>query len=268
MGQYHLLLISSIAATPSLTLTLFRKMSSYLVTGCSRGLGLELVKELCVAPASAVNKVIATSRSPSAALDEIIGSHSSRFQYVQLDVTNEDSIQQAVQHAAQILDGRGLDVLINNAGIQGLEKKGMPALQTILETNIIAVERVTRAFLPLLQKGSDKKVVNVSSTLGSMAFNDFTKTMPFPSYKISKAALNMLTIQQANELESQGFTVFCVSPGWLQTDLGGQSADLAPDVGAKATLNVIYSTTPNDNGAFRNIHIENNPMYDGTNPPW
>lgn len=78
----------------------------------------------------------------------------------------------------------------------------------------------------------------------------------------------MLTIQYANDLEAAGFTVFGISPGWLRTDLGGAGADLAPDVGAKATMDVVYGSTRADNGAFRNVHVPGTQRYDGENPPW
>ena len=249
-------------------------MSSYLITGCSRGLGLELVKQLLLAPPSSVSTVLATSRSssPSAPLQEQINHSKGRVHHLQLDVTDKKSIQSASQHASHILDGRGLDVLINNAGIMSSEtdepKSFAHDLQPVLSTNVLSVHNVSSTFLPLLEQGREKKLVNITSTLGSMGLNAYTKSMPFPSYKISKAALNMLTIQYANDLEARGFTVFCISPGWLRTDLGGPGADLAPDVGAKATMDVVYGSTKADNGAFRNIDVPGVQRYNGENPPW
>ena len=249
-------------------------MSSYLITGCSRGLGLELVKQLLLAPSSSVSTVLATSRSssPSALLHEQIKGSKGRVHHVQLDVNDKKSIQSASQHASQLLDGRGLDVLINNAGIMRSSENDEPSfmhdLQTVLDTNVLSVHNVSSALLPLLSQGREKKIVNITSTLGSMGLNAYTKTMPFPSYKISKAALNMLTIQYSNDLEAKGFTVFCISPGWLRTDLGGAGADLAPDVGAKATMDVVYNSTKADNGAFRNVNVPGQQRYSGENPPW
>ena len=248
-------------------------MSSYLITGCSRGLGLELVKQLLRAPASSVSTIIATSRSPSppAALEEQIKASYGRAHHVQLDVVDKSSIQSAFQNISQLLSGRGLDVLINNAAITALETSGahaMHALQSILETNVIAVHNISSAFLPLLEQGREKKIVNMTSTLGSIALNEWTKAVQTPSYKISKTALNMLTVQYANDLGPKGFTVFMVSPGWLRTELGGQDADLEASVGAKAALDVIYNSTTKDNGIFRNIFVEGTQLYDGKNPPW
>ena len=265
---YCILINSAFKKEPST-----QNMSSYLVTGCSRGLGLELVKQLLLARSSSVSNVIATSRSPSpsTALEEQIRSSRGRLHYIQLDVVNKDNVQSAFQHASQILQGQGLDVLINNAGITAFEKDGasaMFALQGILETNVVGVHNVSSAFLPLLQKGREKKIVNISSTVGSMALNEYTKSIPAYSYKISKTALNMLTIQYSNDLGPKGFTVYCVSPGWLRTELGGPGANLDPDVGAKATLDIIYNSSKADNGVFRNIYVEGEQMYNGENAPW
>jgi len=161
--------------------------------------------------------------------------------------------------------------LINNAGILVIENNGpcdMHALQSTLETNVVAVYNVSSTFIPLLQQGKQKKIVNITSTLGSVGLNDYFKMMPMSSYKISKTALNMLTVQYANDLDSKGFTVFGINPGWLRTDLGGSDADLAPDIGAKATMDIIYNSTKKDNGASRNIFVAGEQVYNGENPPW
>lgn len=247
-------------------------MSSYLITGCSRGLGLELVKQLISAPSS-VSTVFATARSPtpSGPLSDVIKSSGGRICFVQLDVTNDQSIGAATEQVAQQLGDKGLDVLINNAGIQIFEKggaSGMDALETTLATNVTSVHKVSSAFLPLLCQGKDKKIVNISSTLGSIAMKDYFGLAPCPSYKISKAALNMLTMQHSMDLAPRGFTVFAVSPGWLKTDLGGPQADLPPETGAKAVMDIVYTSTKEDNGAFRNIHVPGHASYDGQNPPW
>jgi NAD(P)-dependent dehydrogenase (short-subunit alcohol dehydrogenase family) len=124
------------------------------------------------------------------------------------------------------------------------------------------------------------------------------KGAPTPAYKISKAALSMLTVQYAQDYESEGFTFLAVSPGvsslalfsvrlsfvegdadpygiqWLQTDAGGSRADLPPATGAKAVLDIIQKATPSQNGKFLNIHVpgweENKGLnqYDGKEVPW
>ena len=247
-------------------------MASYLITGCSRGLGLELVKQLISTSSSSVGTIFATARSPSpsAALQDSISSSDGRVHFVQLDVTDDGSIATATKHVTQQLGDHGLDVLINNAGIQAFDKSasGMDSLDTVLATNVSSVHKVSAAFLPLLSKGEAKKIVNITSTLGSITLKDRYAMAPMISYKVSKAALNMLTAQYSIELAPKGFIVFAVSPGWLRTDLGGSHADLPVETGAKATVDVILSSTKQDNGAFRNIYVEGHPNYTGENAPW
>lgn len=185
-------------------------------------------------------------------------------------MSDQSSINTATDQVTQELGGKGLDVLINNAGIQSRESGGAirtEVLNEVLHTNVTSVHMVSSAFLPLLRKGN-KKIVNITSTLGSIAMVENFKAAPIPSYKISKSALNMLTVQYSMQLRGEGFTVFAISPGWLKTDLGGAYADLEPETGAKATMDIIYNLTTNDNGSFRNIHVPGNSTYDGTNPPW
>jgi NAD(P)-dependent dehydrogenase (short-subunit alcohol dehydrogenase family) len=97
--------------------------------------------------------------------------------------------------------------------------------------------------------------------------NDYA-VAPFPSYKISKAAVNMLMIQYAMALEPKGFTVFAVNPGWLKTDMGGSYANLEPEIGALQVVEIIQKSTPSDNGSFRQIYVEGWKVYDGKNIPW
>ena len=248
-------------------------MASYLVTGSSRGLGLELVKQLVSASSSSVGAIFATARSPtpSAALNHAINTSGGRVRFVQLDITDDGSIGAAAREVSRQLGTKGLDVLINNAGIQIYEAggaSGMDSLDVTLATNVTSVHKVSSAFLPLLSNGKEKKIVNISSILGSMASKDYSAQAPFPSYKISKAALNMLTVQYSMELAPKGFTVIAVNPGWLQTDLGGPQADLPAETGAKSVMDIIYLSSKEDNGAFRSILVQDHDLYDGKNLPW
>lgn len=91
-------------------------MASYLITGCSRGLGLAMAEHLITLPTCEVDRVFATARQESPALKALIQSSAGRMQFVELDATNERSIKAAVSEVEFRLDGAGLDVLINNAG--------------------------------------------------------------------------------------------------------------------------------------------------------
>jgi NAD(P)-dependent dehydrogenase (short-subunit alcohol dehydrogenase family) len=135
-------------------------MATYLITGSSRGLGLALVKQLVALPHSQVRTVFATARSEnSAALQELVHQHTNRVVLVKLDVSSQPSISTAMAKVKEHLRGQGLDVLINNAGIQTICPAGMHAvedLNEIFNANVTSVHMVTRAFLPLLSKGGQK----------------------------------------------------------------------------------------------------------------
>ncbi|KAJ5087149.1 hypothetical protein N7456_010765 [Penicillium angulare] len=253
-------------------------MASYLVTGASRGLGLALVSRLAALPTTEVGKIIATARSDnSPQLKELINNSSGRVELVKLDVADQKSATKAVGEVERVLQGKGLDFLINNAGLMdwspaGVE--GMDNLNEIFQTNVTGVHMVTRALLPLLRKGNKKTVINISSTVGSFASIENYRHSHCPAYKVTKAALNMLTLQYAQKYETEGFTVAAISPGWLRTDLGSERADLPVEVGAEKTVDIIQSTGPHQNGKFLNIHVagwENAPgpnQYPGGESGW
>jgi NAD(P)-dependent dehydrogenase (short-subunit alcohol dehydrogenase family) len=215
--------------------------------------------------------VFATARSLSQPLQDVIASSGGRVHFVSLDVTKEESIAAAVSAVTEKLGaGNGLDVLINNAGIQIQESVlDMHALTESFEVNVLAVQKVSSAFVPLLSLGTQKKLVAISTDLGSIKIADiYAANAPFPSYKITKAALNMLMKQFALELGPKGFTVFPINPGWLKTDMGGPYAYLEPVVGAKQVVEIIQKSTAADNGAFRSLYVEGHEFYDGKDIPW
>ncbi|KAL4890645.1 hypothetical protein BDV59DRAFT_183873 [Aspergillus ambiguus] len=253
-------------------------MANYLITGSARGLGLALATHLASLPKAKVSSIFATSRSDnSPALTELVSSSSGRVVFIPLDATDRTSVQRAARQVEQQLHGRGLDVLVNNVGTMpstwgGVEK--MEDLDDTFHTNVTSTHMVTQTFLPLLRKGERKLVTNISTTLGSIGAASTFQSMPAPAYKITKAALNMLTKQYAEDLTDEGFTFLAVSPGWLQTDMGGSHADLPVATGAEAVVNIMMNATSEQNGKFLNIHVpgwENNPgpnQYDGKEVPW
>lgn len=243
-------------------------MASYLITGSSRGIGLGVTKLLASLPD--VGIVFATARSLSQALQDVIASSGGRVYFVSLEVTKEDSIAAAVREVTEKLAGKGLDVLINNAGIQIQDSVlAMHALTESFEVNVAAVQKVSSAFLPLLSLGAQKKLVTISTDLGSITNAEiYAANAPCPSYKITKAAVNMLMKQFALELGPKGFTVFPINPGWLKTDMGGPYAYLEPIVGAKQIVEIIQKSTTADNGSFRSLYVEGHEFYDGKNLPW
>lgn len=148
----------------------------------------------------------------------------SNVKFVLLDVRNPEAIESA-KETIDKAEGR-LDVLVNNAAIsrndtiQHPSNLGISVLRDILETNFIGLVQTTTAFIPLLQKSSTPNIVNVSSELGSQAFQSRPEAHTlFTAYANSKAAVNSYTVALAQELRKEGFRVNAVSPGLVASKL-------------------------------------------------
>ncbi|PKY00423.1 NAD(P)-binding protein [Aspergillus campestris IBT 28561] len=252
-------------------------MASYLITGASRGIGLAIVHILASKPSSEMSVVFAAARTESDELKQLIATAENRVRWVQLDIIDKESIERATAQVTEALDGKGLDVLINNAGIMPWTVGGIEAMNDLDSTfhiNVTGVHLVTQSLLPLLKTGTLKKVVNVSTTVGSIGMAATYQLFTVPAYKIAKAALNMLTVQYAQSLIDQGFTFIAVSPGWVKTDLGGEGADLTAEQSANAVLDIIFHKSAADTGKFFNIRVagwedaEGLNRYDGAQVPW
>ncbi|KAI5209128.1 NAD(P)-binding protein [Aureobasidium subglaciale] len=253
-------------------------MASYLITGASRGIGLELVKQLLELPASQVSKVFAVARNTETdAIKELVQKHSDRVVPVSASVNDTASLEKAVESVKNKLDGQGLDVLVNNAGISGLTTGGIKGMEVdqlsqILDVNVVGVQRVTAAFLPLLEQGTQKKVFNISSALGSFAYAPYIAGLPTDAYIISKTALNMLTVRWAQQYAEAGFTIAAISPGWLRTDMGSQDADIGVEQGVSEVKRLILESGKEQNGKFLNIKVaktdEMTWEYDGKDIAW
>ena len=188
-----------------------------LVTGADKGIGLETARRL----AGAGYRVYLTARSSERgrAAAEILGA-----QLLELDVTSD----QSVRHAAKSVEQAGghLDVLVNNAGITGPVRDDphdytADDMTKVLLTNVVGYIRVIHAFLRLLEKSDDPRIVNVSSGLGSFTrVHDRSRTGAFagtPIYAASKAAINMMTVQFASLLPH--IRINAADPGLTATDL-------------------------------------------------
>lgn len=139
-------------------------MSSYLVTGGGRGLGFQFVQLLSKKPAGEISTIFATVRSvPSQALKDLANGSQGRVVIVHLVPTDTDSIARAVDEVKQKLAGKGLDVLINNAGMMEASESVelMNNLRRTLELNVESVHNITSALLPLMRQGTQKKVLNL-----------------------------------------------------------------------------------------------------------
>ncbi|KAI9815191.1 MAG: hypothetical protein M1832_005526 [Thelocarpon impressellum] len=236
-------------------------MTSYLVTGTGRGLGLALVQQILKLPNTGL--IIATARSePTPALKKVIDESDGKVKFAKLTVTDVASVEQAVKDVTSLLGAHKLDVLVNNAGVNTrtgrLVDSPADEMERLLGTNVIGVHNVTRAFVPLLREGKRKTILNISSIMGSIGQAD--ESYPASPYKVSKGALNALTIWWARDLRDEGFAVCPISPGWLKTDMGGEYAPLTVEFGSGKVVEVLEKITAKDNGTFFD--------YDGKTIQW
>ncbi|XP_073172748.1 C-signal-like isoform X2 [Lepidochelys kempii] len=254
-----------------------QRCRSVLITGCSRGIGLGLVRGLAAA-SPAPDWVIATCRYPEKALElQQLSKQHSHIKLLQLestsllvfpflpvaDVVCENSIKKVVKEVEEILGDKGLNCLINNAGINvvaSLEEVTAETMLTIYETNTVAQLMVTKAFLPLLRKAAQLStgmgchraaIINMSSLAASMqlvtANEMFLKVYP---YRIAKTALNMITRCLAADLKVDGILCISLHPGWIQTDMGGDMAPLQIQEAIPGILSVLANLSEKDNGSF------------------
>ena len=189
-----------------------------LVTGANKGIGLETVRRL----AGAGYRVYLTARNPELGQP---AADTAGASFLQMDVTSDES----VRHAAAVVertDGH-LDVLVNNAGITGPLRDAhdytADDIAAVLATNVVGYVRVIHAFLPLLERSQDPRIVNVGSGLGSFGlFHDESRIESragTPVYGAAKAAINMLTARYAKLLP--GIRINVADPGMTATDLSG-----------------------------------------------
>ncbi|KFO88082.1 C-factor, partial [Buceros rhinoceros silvestris] len=187
----------------------------------------------------------------------------SNIKLLQLDVVCENSIKKVVKEVEEIVGDKGLNCLINNAGINvlaSLEEVTAETMLTIYETNTVAQLMVTKAFLPLLRRAAQLStgmgchraaIINMSSLAASMqlvqANEMFLKVYP---YRIAKTALNMITRCLAADLKSDGILCISLHPGWLQTDMGGNMAPMQVQEAIPGILSVLDRLGEKENGSF------------------
>jgi NAD(P)-dependent dehydrogenase (short-subunit alcohol dehydrogenase family) len=215
-----------------------------VVTGANRGIGLEFARQWLERGAS----VIATARDIDAAeaLITLREAHPDLLRVMPLDVSDEASVQQL----AFALEGVPIQLLINNAGVAG--RGGFRDLATdvalhVFNVNALGPLRVTRALHPNLVLGAPSKVVCITSGLGSIGDNTSGGSY---AYRMSKAALNMVSRNMAHDLRAQGISVIALTPGHVRTDMGGSRAPTSPAESIAAMNAVIDRLTLEDTGRF------------------
>jgi len=225
------------------------------ITGTTRGIGLELVHQFL----EAGSKVFATARHPeSDALQSLKAAHGDQLQLLALDVTNSTEIQAAVTSLA----GQPVNLLINNAGLYQSRSDDAASLATEtwlqeFHVNAIAPFMVTRALRGNLAAAEDALVAMISSKMGSMSDNTSGGAY---SYRSSKAALNAVTVCLAQDLAGDGTRVVALHPGWVRTDMGGDSAPVEASASASGLKKVMLGIDAAQNGGFFD--------YTGAPIPW
>lgn len=210
-----------------------------LVTGANKGIGYETARQIGLADVI----VLVGARNPERgqAAVRTLAAEGIEASWVPLDVTDAQSIADA---AEQIAEEHGrLDILVNNAGI-GAAGDGTPssasldAVRRVFETNFFGPLAIIQAMLPLLRRSRAGRIVNLSSSLGSLTLNGDPTWEAYDvklvGYNSSKTALNMLTVQLAAELHASGITVQSICPGLTATDLTGHTGDRLPAEAAMA----------------------------------
>jgi NAD(P)-dependent dehydrogenase (short-subunit alcohol dehydrogenase family) len=208
-----------------------KQMKKALITGGNKGIGLEVVKQL-IQKGYYVYLGSRDLKNGTEAVAKLKNEGLENVEFFEIDVTNQNSVNNARFELGKKTEV--LDVLINNAGINGIEFNGdKPVMHTATETvvdvykkvyevNVYGVIRVTQAFLDLLQKSPAPRIVNVSSSQGSLTLHSDPNFIHYnfkgSVYQSSKSALNMYTIVLAYELKDFPFKVNAVSPGSTKTD--------------------------------------------------
>jgi NAD(P)-dependent dehydrogenase (short-subunit alcohol dehydrogenase family) len=234
-------------------------VATVLVTGASRGIGLQFARQY----AADGWKVLAAARDVRKAAD--LHNLAGDVAVLAMDVADDRSIAAL----ARELEGQPIDILINNAGVSG-RREGAPrgsdsdmqAVDTdhwlkVFRINSIGPFLVTRAFRRNLAQGDRKLVASLTSRLGSIAAND---SGGMYVYRSSKAALNMINKSLALELRSDGIACLVFHPGWVQTDMGGQSAPVTPEQSVQGMRRILDRAGLADSGKFFD--------YSGPEIPW
>src|SRR5512140_597690 len=195
-----------------------KAIQTAFITGADKGLGFSLTQRFL----RAGTRVFAGqyhAESDSAALAR---SFPQTFIPIPLDVTELDSVRAAARRVAELTPS--LDILLNNAGIHLETRTPLPELDlselplfATLNVNTFGPLRTVQQFLPLLEKGQGKLILNISSEAGSIA--NCWRESAF-AYSMSKAALNMQSRILQNFLKPRGIKVLAVHPGWIRTDMG------------------------------------------------
>jgi NAD(P)-dependent dehydrogenase (short-subunit alcohol dehydrogenase family) len=230
-----------------------------LVTGANKGIGFETARQLAQEGFTVWLGARDQGRG-EAAEKELADDGDVRF--VRLDVTDEDSIRAAAERVGD--ETGALDVLVNNAAVAFEDEEGHPSavrvdtVQRTFDANFLGAMRVTQAFLPLVRQARAGRIVNVSSTMGSLTTKVSAEHLleqfpPVFAYSASKTALNSLTAWLAVELRDTPIKVNSVCPGYNATDMNNHRGTQHPSVGAKVVVGAATLPADGPSGSFLDV---------------
>jgi NAD(P)-dependent dehydrogenase (short-subunit alcohol dehydrogenase family) len=227
-----------------------------LITGASRGIGLEMVRY----GIESNWRVFACCRHPQQA-DSLLSLAQLANGRVSVHVVDMNELA-TIQALAYELRGESIDVLVNNAGIYGSDNNrfGRVDVQSWLETfqiNSIAPLKMAEALIEQLKSGQARTIACISSKMGSMADNGSGNSY---IYRSSKAALNAVVKSMSIDLKPYAIKCVALHPGWVKTDMGGAGAEITTRESVDAMFRTILSLTADDSGRFIDI--------DGRDIPW
>lgn len=230
-------------------------MATILITGTNRGIGLEFTRQALARG----DRVVATCRDIATAADlQDLQGRYEQLEVRPLDVASADSMQEFVRR----LEGMPIDIFINNAGVYGPPGVKFPevdaqAWASVLQVNSIAPLILSQLLMPNLRQGEDKKLLYLSSKMGSIADNSGGGSY---IYRSSKTALNSVIKSLAIDLAPEGFSAAVLHPGWVLTDMGGPNALIDTRTSVAGMMKVIEDLNLENSGSFFN--------YDGSLIPW
>jgi short-subunit dehydrogenase len=226
-------------------------MATFLITGAARGIGAELARQALAAGHEVIGTVRQVLPDVGDGMTLISG----------VDMTKLETIARI----GDALNGRPIDVLINNAGIIGPKRQStldmdFAGFEETLLVNAVAPLRVTQAVLPNLRAARDQngiaKIATISSAMGQLSRPSSSQI----AYRASKAAVNKVMQGLAADLKREQIAVAILHPGWVRTDMGGGGADIAVEDSAAGILSVVDRLTMKTSGKFVN--------YDGQALEW
>src|SRR6266852_3670459 len=231
-------------------------MTSILITGANRGLGLEFARQC----AAAGWRVFACCRNPDQAnsLQALAADSKERVSLHRLDVKDFGQIESL----ARDLRDEPIDILLNNAGIYGPRQARFGQIDyrvwaEVFAVNVMAPMKMAECFVEHVARSERKLIVGLSSLMGSIGE---TNQGQHYLYRSSKAALNMVVRTLALDLRDRGITAVVLHPGWVQTDMGGSQAPLKAPESIRGMLKVINGLSLRESGKFFS--------YDGSEIPW